>query len=949
VTLAARFALVIQAHLPPAAIALATGRGTPRDTPLLSEAIERAAQRIERARRAPAAGPLPVAIDETTAALLDARFEWRDGAAGPELLAERVAAETARRLLGKPMPCVGRERELSVLEHAFDFCVAERSAQVFLVTAPAGVGKSRLAHELTQTIRRRSPGAAIWFGRGDSMRAGSSLHLVGHALASALSMRRGDPIEARRQALVTRFQGRGADARRLSEFLGELVGAPFPDPGSTELEAARRDPRLMAEQTQRAFGDFLAAETAARSLVIILDDLHWGDTASVRLLDIALRDTEARAIFVLGLARPEVHARFPGLWAERGMQELHLSLLSPKASRRLVGAALGEGFAGEALARLVDLSEGNAFYLEELIRAAAAGAEGAEEHTLPETVVAMVQARLEGLDPDARRVLRAASLYGEVFWSGAVVALLGDLHGKQAADWLSILCAQEVLVRRQESRFPGEAELAFRHALLREGAYAMLTEDDRALGHRLAGHWLEQHGERDALSLAEHFERGADRARAAHHFLRAADHASDADDANAILSCVERGLGCDPTGELRAALLSLQAGVHFGRQQYAESIALATLALDGLPTGSRRWYMTLFTLHTAIALSQPGALMSFARRFLDVVPSPEARDEYLRAGAWLQSVLAIVGEKAVAHELLVRMRREGEQLSTSDASAWGYLNGAEAIHHHLIEEAPWSCMRADEEATTHLALVGRWTDRHIVATFCGKALTDLGDHAGAATLLRETLALVERRRDPLALAFARVYFARLLARVAPPDQLAEPEHLAEAVIAANNPMMVGLAHGVLAQLAVRRGDLATAEREARTACERVSPFPTYSWDLTALRVQILLMLGRPQEALDAGEAALELLARLGVAGYGEIELRLAVAEALGATGRTEDGRSLLRETLPRLRRRVDDIPDAEARTRYLTEVPTHARLLALARAWLGDEALRDAGLGDEVR
>src|SRR6185295_10268989 len=162
---------------------------------------------------------------------------------------------------------------------------------------------------------------------------------------------------------------------------------------------------------------------------------------------------------------------------------------------------------------------------------------------------AMVQARLEGLDPDARRVLRAASLYGEVFWSGAVVALLGDMRGKQAPDWLARLCAQEVLVRRPESRFPGEAELAFRHALLREGAHAMLTEEDRALGHRLAGHWLEQHGESDALILAEHFERGEDRARAAQHFLRAADHAYSADDADAILLCVERGLGCDPAGE----------------------------------------------------------------------------------------------------------------------------------------------------------------------------------------------------------------------------------------------------------------------------------------------------------------------------------------------------------------------------------------------------------------
>jgi len=944
VTLAARLALLIQAHLPRASIALATGRGAPRDTPLLGAAIEQAARRIERARGTLTDDPLRVAIDETTAALLDARFEWRDGAAGPELFAEREAAETVRRLLGMPTPCVGRERELSVLENAFDFCAEERAAQVFLVTAPAGVGKSRLAHELTQAIRRRWPGAGIWVGRGDSMRAGSSLHLVGHALCSALEIQQSDPLPARCDQLRARFWGRGEDMYRLAEFLGELVGAPFADPGTPELAAARRDPRLMAEQTQRAFGEFLAAESDARPVVIILDDLHWGDAASVRFLDIALRDAEARPIFVLGLARPQVRERFPRLWAERGMQELHLSLLSPKASRRLVGFALGEGVVDEAIARLVRLSEGNAFYLEELIRAAAQGAQA-----LPETVVAMVQARLSGLEPDARRVLRAASVYGEVFWHGAVVALLGDMHGKQVTDWLSRLCANEVLVRRQDSRFPGEQELAFRHALLREGAYAMLTESDRSLGHRLAGHWLEQHGERDALSLAEHFERGEERGRAAHHYLRAADHASDADDAGAILSCAERGLGCGAGGELRATLLSLKAGVVLGREQYAESIALATEALDGLPAGSRRWYMTFVTLHAAITWSQPEALVNLARRFLSVLPSPEARDDYLRAGVWLQSMLAMVGEKNVSQEFFLQMRREGVQLSNGNASASGYLWGVESIQHHLIEEAPWSRIRADEEATHNLAQAGRWADRSIAATYHGKALMELGDHAGAASVLRETLALAERRRNAISLAFTKVYLARLLARVAPLDQLAEADRLAQAVIGVNTRMMVGLAHGVLAQLAVRRGEFTTAEVEARMACERVRPFPTYSWDITALHVQILLSLGRVQEALDAGSEALERLAHLGVSGFGEIDLRLAVAEALAATGRAEEGRTLLRDTLPGLRRRVDDIPSAEARARYLTEVPTHARLLSLANEWLGEEALREAGLIALVR
>src|SRR5262249_9605180 len=120
--------------------------------------------------------------------------------------------------------------------------------------------------------------------------------------------------------------------------------------------------------------------------------------------------------------------------------------------------------------RLVERADGNAFYLEELIRAVSMGRGGA----LPETVAAMVPARLEALSPDERRVLRAASVFGEVFWKRAVRTLLGGERVTPAAESLDALVTREVLVRHHDSRFPAEDEFAFRHALLRDGAYAAL-------------------------------------------------------------------------------------------------------------------------------------------------------------------------------------------------------------------------------------------------------------------------------------------------------------------------------------------------------------------------------------------------------------------------------------------------------------------------------------------
>ncbi len=233
----------------------------------------------------------------------------------------------------------------------------------------------------------------------------------------------------------------------------------------------------------------------------------------MRFIDTALRDRADLPWMVLALARPEVYEVFPKLWAERqNVQEIRLKELGRKAGERLVRQVLGDSVGPETMERLVKQANGNAFYLEELIRAVAEG----KDRVLPETVLAMVETRLARLSLEARRVLRAASVFGEVCWESAVTVLLGGaMSGTMVGDWLSKLVEQEVLAARPTSRFAGEQEFTFRHALLREGAYATLTEEDKRLGHRLAGEWLEQHGEGDPMVLAGHFERGGEGARAA--------------------------------------------------------------------------------------------------------------------------------------------------------------------------------------------------------------------------------------------------------------------------------------------------------------------------------------------------------------------------------------------------------------------------------------------------
>src|SRR5258708_7784329 len=288
-----------------------------------------------------------------------------------------------------------------------------------LLVGAAGAGKSRLRIEF---VRRVPPEVECWSGRGDPMRSGSPFGLLAAAVRRAAGVQDGAPAEqkwARLRARVERHVP-NADVHRVAEFIGEMVGAPSAEEPSTQLRAARYDATLMGDQTQRAWLELVAGECAAHPLLLVLEDLQWGDAPSIRLVDAALRVLPDQPLFVVALARPEVFDVFPRLWDER-VHEVRVGELGKRACETLVRQIRGDDTALEHVARLVERSAGNAFYLEELVRAAAAGLDD-----LPGTVLAMVQARLEALGAEARRVLRAASVFGEIFWSGGVPALLGE-------------------------------------------------------------------------------------------------------------------------------------------------------------------------------------------------------------------------------------------------------------------------------------------------------------------------------------------------------------------------------------------------------------------------------------------------------------------------------------------------------------------------------------------
>jgi hypothetical protein len=160
---AARCALALRALLPDVPIVLTTGRGIVTGRLPVGEVIDRAAvllgpaPLVEGSTRGSTRPTRPVAIDDVTAGLLDARFEVISLGRGLALVSERETDQATRTLLGKPTPFVGREREVSTLMATARQCFEERVARVCLVTGPAGAGKSRLRTELVKAIRDDSP------------------------------------------------------------------------------------------------------------------------------------------------------------------------------------------------------------------------------------------------------------------------------------------------------------------------------------------------------------------------------------------------------------------------------------------------------------------------------------------------------------------------------------------------------------------------------------------------------------------------------------------------------------------------------------------------------------------------------------------------------------------------------------------------------------------------
>ena len=927
-TAAAQCALVLRAALPEVAMSISTGRAVLFGRLPVGDVIDRGAELLR--------GELHgnVRLDEVTADLLGARFEIAGDEGNRSLVGERQLGDRPRTVLGKTTDCVGRERELALLEGTFEECAAEPVARAVLVTAPAGGGKSRLRHELLERLREGGRGFELLAGRADAIAAGSPFGLLGPALRAAAGLQAGEPEARRREKLVARVSRHmsGDAARRAAEFLGELVGVSFPAEASPALAAARADPRLMGDQLRTAWLAWLAAECDAGPVLLVLDDVHWGDRPSLQFVEAALRALRERPFMVLAFARPDVDDVFPGLWRERDVQRVTLRGLTRRASQQLVQQVLGDAVDAETLAWLLERADGNPFYLEELMRAVATDARA----SLPETVVGMVQARLDALGEDPRRVLRAASVFGQSFSKSGVSSLLPERDRQILPMCLEVLVTREVVFPREASGEGGGEDFVFRHALLRDAAYAMLTEGDRALGHLLAAEFLERSQARDAIVLVEHFERGGDTPRAALFSRDAAEEALEGNDLAGAVARARRGADLGATGALLGRLHLIEAQAQFWRGEYALAEAAATAAAQIFDGATPLWFEALGELVTA--LGQQGKYLEVSRWANVASATRPSSDEpalarHAQRGCLIRAAGYLLpgGRYEATDTLLARVAAESADFATLEPVAAAKVHAVRAARVlHTGDQA--AAIALYEQAIRAAAQAG---DARTVAEMHGNlagAWADLGQLDEAEAGLRQALADAERLELAHIRALALLNLGSLLSATGRLDEARRAVTSAlEFGRKQGDQRLEGAALLYLSTVAFLGGELRDSEHRARMASE-ILPTPLQPAALAAI-ARAVLGAGRVKEALQHARMANELLATIGHVEDYESLVRLVLAEALAAAGEVEPARAALRAAHERLMARAAQIANPDWRAAFLTRNLDNARTVRLAREW----------------
>jgi class 3 adenylate cyclase/tetratricopeptide (TPR) repeat protein len=428
------------------------------------------------------------------------------GKAAPVAVWEVVHARSAFGVdvdLAPTTRLVGRRQELGQLTHALERARDTRDPQLVTIVGVPGMGKSRLVQELSLVVER-DPELIRWRqGRSLPYGEGVSFWALGEMVKAEAGVLETDSAEAARAKLAQSVSEScaGSDAAWVAQSLRALIGlgeeSDSGDRGSDLFPAWRRYLEGLADE---------------RPTVLVFEDLHWADDHLLDFVDGLVDWATDVPLLVVASARPELLARRPD-WGGGKPNAVTLSLapLSEHETAELVHALLERAvLPAEVQAAVLARAGGNPLYAEEFARLVAERGSADGDLPVPDTVQALIAARLDALEPSAKRLLQDAAVVGKVFWPGALGSEAVDdvLHGLER---------RELIRRERRSSVEGEAQYAFRHVLVRDVAYGEIPRADRAAKHEGVAAWIESLGRGDESSelLAHHYASALEYARAA--------------------------------------------------------------------------------------------------------------------------------------------------------------------------------------------------------------------------------------------------------------------------------------------------------------------------------------------------------------------------------------------------------------------------------------------------
>jgi predicted ATPase len=869
------------------------------------------------------AEPGVVLADTTTSELGRGRYEFRARDDGSAVVGDPMRGMRGERSGGAPF--VGRDAELAQVTSAFERSSSDVTPIFISITGPPGIGKSRLRREVLARMSAQADPPLIVLQRSEAYAQGHALGAAADVLRAIIALPKGATSAEAERAIVSSLGPSTRDdlTTRNRELLARLL--------ANEALPEGLDPRGSRDALWLAMTDLVLQIAGTQQTAIVMEDLQWADPESIGWIDHMLGRASHKPLVVMALVRPDFWPAQGDRFAGRDHVRLELRPVSKRAARTIARALMGEDAPEEVIERIAAQAGGLPLFAEELARLTASGR--STEHS--PTIETVIQASLDALDEESRDAVGRLSVFGLSCWDSGLEALgMPDAEGI-----IKLLVGAEILVEQNVARFTGTREWLFKHALVREVAYASLGERERKELHALAAAWLTTMGE-DAAVVAGHYDLGGQHEKAAHHWARAAQRALATNALKDALAMAERALAFaedKPSGFLRASYLDEAWSRLDPRASDRESaiMALEENVYDE-PSGVRaRGARARFD-------DARGSGEGISDRLAEVRDRAAAlglHDEEARCSAVLASRLAFAGMFGEAEGEATRLLELAEQRGIRAAAVDAYQTLAIV---RQTRGALSTALEARRNAAAAARAAGLKEREAMLMANLGFALTTIGARQEARAALETGLSLADSIASQGAVRLAQMNLLGWAATFGNDRQLeahlagvrADADAAATGIWAAPDRANLGMLFYRACELLRSKVEanckralslLRMSANAYRDAGHRDVLPVALAWWAEAERA-----CGNVSQAVELSREAVELLEHGAPSLLNESVAFLSLHDALHAVGNEEEARDAIRRGMPSLLRRLQGLVNTPYARPFLTELPHNARLVALA-------------------